>query len=153
MCQLKASHVFLDNPATTVEETFAFLADRAVELGIADDATAVLNAFRKREKEGSTGMVNGFAIPHAKSSAIKAPAVIVVKYAGCVAEWDSMDGEPISVAISLLIPDSEVGTTHIKLLSKTAVMLTDADFRDFLKCSDDACAIAERINANLRKKE
>ena len=150
---MKASHVFLDNPATNVEDALTFLSEKAVELGIADDAAGVLDAYHKREEEGSTGMVNGFSIPHAKASAIKAASIIVVKFANEVADWVTMDDEPVKCAISLLVPDGEAGTTHIKLLSKTAVMLMDDDFREFLKASDDADEIANRINENLEKDE
>ena len=148
---MKASHVFIDNPATNVEDALTFLSEKAVELGIADDAAAVLDAYHKREEEGSTGMVNGFSIPHAKSYAIKAASIIVVKFANEVSDWVTMDDEPVKVAISLLVPDGEAGTTHIKLLSKTAVMLMDDDFREFLKASEDADTIADRINTNLEK--
>ena len=148
---MKASNVFIDNPATTVEEALTFLSKKAVELGIADDAAAVLAAFYKREEEGSTGMVNGFSIPHAKSDAIKDASIIVVKFAGEVSDWVTMDDQPITIAIALLVPDGEAGTTHIRLLSKTAVMLMDDDFVNFLKASGDADEIASRINVNLEK--
>ena len=148
---MQASHVFLNNPATTVEEALTFLSEKAVELDIADEAAAVLEAYKIREEEGSTGMVNGFAIPHAKSEAIKKASVIVVKFAQEVADWETMDDEKITVAISLLVPGGEAGTTHLKLLSKVAVMLMDEDFREEIKASEDVDAIAGRINANLEK--
>ena len=149
---MQASHVFLENPATTVEEALQFLSGKAVELGIADDCQAVLDAFRAREEEGPTGMVNGFAIPHAKTDAISKASVIVVKFAGDVA-WQSLDGEPIHAAIALLVPGAEAGTTHIQLLSKVAVMLMDEDFRNFVGSSSDAEAIAQLINDNLGEDE
>lgn len=150
---MKASHVCVGVPATTLEELFAFLSEKAVELGIADDAEAVRAAYFKREDEGSTGMVNGFAIPHAKSPAINAPAIIVAKLTGQIMGWASLDGEPIEIAISLLVPNCDANTAHIRLLSKTAVMLMDPGFRELLKGSDDAEEIAARINAELEKDE
>lgn len=150
---MQASHVFLDNPAATVEEALTFLSEKAVELGIADDASAVLDAFHKREEEGSTGMVNGFSIPHAKSDAIKSASVIVVKFANEIDDWETMDEEKIKIAISLLVPGAEAGTTHLKLLSKVAVMLMQEDFREAVKASEDPEAIAALINENLEDDE
>lgn len=150
---MQASHVFLDNPATTVEEALTFLSEKAVELGIADDASAVLDAYHKREEEGSTGMVNGFSIPHAKSDAIKSASVIVVKFTNEIEDWETMDEEKIKTAISLLVPGAEAGTTHLKLLSKVAVMLMQEDFRETVKASDDPEAIAALINENLEDDE
>ncbi len=148
---MQASHVFLDNPATPLEEALAFLSGKAVELGLADDAAAVLDAYRKREEEGSTGMVNGFAIPHAKDDAIKQAAVIVVKYANEIADWETMDEDKITCAISLLVPGAEAGTTHLKLLSKVAVMLMQEDFRETVRASSDAEEIADLINTKLEE--
>lgn len=150
---MQASHVFLDNPAATVEEALTFLSEKAVELGIADDASAVLDAYHKREEEGSTGMVNGFSIPHAKSDAIKSASVIVVKFANEIDDWETMDEEKIKIAISLLVPGAEAGTTHLKLLSKVAVMLMQEDFRETVKASEDPEAIAALINENLEDDE
>lgn len=145
---VKASHVFLDNPAKSVDEALEFLSQKVVELGISDDAQASLDAFKAREAEGTTGMMEGFAIPHAKTGAIKEAAVLVVKFAGDV-EWESMDGKPIRVAIALCVPGGEAGTTHLQLLSKVAVMLMDEGFRNDVLAYADAAAIAERINGGL----
>ena len=145
---VKASNVFLDNPATTVDEALDFISGKAVELGLANDKQAVLEAFKVREGEGTTGMMGSFAIPHAKSAAITDAAVIVVKFAGDVA-WESMDKKPIRVAIALLIPDAEAGTTHLQILSKVAIMLMDEEFRSQTLEDVDPASIARRINARL----
>lgn len=145
---VKASNVFLDNPATTVDEALSFLSKKAVELGIADDEQATFDAFKQRESEGTTGMMGGFAIPHAKAAAVKQAAILVVKFAGDVA-WDSMDDQPIRVAIALLIPDDEAGTTHLQLLSKVAVLLMDEKFRSETLADEDAASIAARIDEGL----
>ena len=145
---VKASNVFLDNPATTVDEALDFISGKAVELGLANDKQAVLEAFKVREGEGTTGMMGSFAIPHAKSAAITDAAVIVVKFAGDVA-WESMDKKPIRVAIALLIPDAEAGTTHLQILSKVAIMLMDEEFRSQTLEDGDPASTARRINARL----
>lgn len=145
---VKVSHVYLNNSSANVDEALAFLSDKAVELGIAEDRDAVLAAFKEREAEGTTGMMGGFAIPHAKSDAIKDAAILVVKFAGDV-EWESMDGKPIRVAIALLVPGGEAGTTHLKLLSKVAVLLMDDAFRSAVLAAAAADAIADAVNKGL----
>lgn len=143
-----ASHVILDNASTTVDEVLQFLAQQAVEAGIASDADAVFESFKAREAEGTTGMMGGFAIPHAKSSAVSADGVFVVKFAQGVA-WPSMDDQPITCAIALLSPVAEAGTTHLSMLSKVAVMLMDAEFRTAVLEASDTQAIADLINKGL----
>ena len=142
---VKAEQVFLDNPATTVDEALEFLSKKAVELGLSDDEAAVLEAFKAREAMGTTGMQNGFAIPHCKSLAVKGASVIVVKFAGDVA-WKSMDDSPIRVAIALLVPDNKAGTTYLRMLSQLAVMLMQEEFREKVLSTDDPEELAAIVN-------
>ena len=144
---INSAHVFLDVPAATVDEVFAFLSDKAVELGISDDRDAVLEAFKAREALGSTGMTGGFAIPHAKTDAVKAASLVAVKFTDTV-EWASMDGEPIKAAIALFAPASDP-TTYLGLLSKVAVLLHDEKFRAGIFASEDVAEIADAIAAGL----
>ena len=143
-----ASNVVLGQSAASVDDALKLLAEKAVELGLAEDAEGVYEAFKAREAEGTTGMTGGFAIPHAKSEAIKQAGMIVVKFAEGV-EWASMDNAPITCAISILTPAAEAGTTHLQLLSKVAVLLMDEGFRSAVQAADSAEKIAELVNAGI----
>lgn len=143
-----ASNVLLNQSAASVDEALELLANKAVELGLSDDAAGVLEAFKAREAEGTTGMTGGFAIPHAKSDAIKQAGMIVAKFSEGV-KWASMDNEPITCAIAILTPAAEAGTTHLQLLSKVAVLLMDEGFRSNVQSADDAAKIAELVNAGI----
>lgn len=146
---VKVENVFVAEDFASRDEALSFVSNQAVKDGLADDADAVMNAFLAREAEGTTGMTEGFAIPHAKSDAITEAAVIVVKDDSGVTGWDTMDGAPVNVAIALLIPGAQAGTTHLKILSKVAEALMDEDFRATVKGSSDAAKIAKTINARL----
>lgn len=146
---VKVENVFVAEDFASRDEALSFVSNQAVKAGVASDADAVMNAFLAREAEGTTGMMEGFAIPHAKSDAITEAAVIVVKDESGVTGWDTMDGAPVNVAIALLIPGAQAGTTHLKILSKVAEALMDEDFRATVKGSSDAAEIAKTINARL----
>ena len=146
---VKVENVFVAEDFASRDEALSFVSNQAVKAGIANDADAVMKAFLAREAEGTTGMMEGFAIPHAKSDAITEAAVIVVKDESGVTGWDTMDGAPVNVAIALLIPGAQAGTTHLKILSKVAEALMDEDFRATVKGSTDAAEIAKTINARL----
>ena len=146
---VKIENVFVAEDFASRDEALSFVSNQAVKAGLANDADAVMNAFLAREAEGTTGMMEGFAIPHAKSDAITEAAVIVVKDESGVTGWDTMDGAPVNVAIALLIPGAQAGTTHLKILSKVAEALMDEDFRATVKGSTDAAEIAKTINARL----
>ena len=140
--------VFVNQSLESREALLRFVADKAAEFGITDNADAVYDAFMAREGMGETGMTDGFAVPHAKSDDIKDAAVIVVKNDHAL-EWPSFDEKPVDVAIALLVPGGEAGTTHIKLLSKTAVLLMKDEFKNLVHGTDDPAAIADAINAGI----
>lgn len=71
---VSASQVTIGYAAASREDALHYLSEQAVELGFADDASAVEAAFIARENEAETGLVAGFAVPHAKSDAIDPPA-------------------------------------------------------------------------------
>ena len=143
-----SNDVFVNQHAESRDEVLRFISQKAVELGVTDDADAVYKAFIAREDMGETGMTDGFAVPHAKDAAIKKAAVIVFKNDHAL-DWPSFDEKPVDIAISLLVPAGEAGTTHIKLLSKTAVLLMKDDFKNLVRGSDDPQAIADAINKGI----
>lgn len=146
---VKASNVFCDQKVDDRDAALKFISDNAVAAGIADDADALLASFLKREAEGTTGMVDGFAIPHAKTDAVKQASVMVLKAPEGVPGWDTMDEAPVTCAIALLVPEAEAGTSHLQILSKVAMALTDDDFRAACKDATDPAAVASLINERL----
>ncbi|WP_288713986.1 PTS sugar transporter subunit IIA [uncultured Parolsenella sp.] len=141
-------NILLNQQAATKEEVLRTISDAAARLGVADDADAVYAAFLAREEIDKTGMVDGFAVPHCKTDAVKSAAVIIFKNAQPV-EWPSLDDKPVDIAMALLIPDSEAGTTHLRLLSKAAMLLMDDNFKSKLRESDDAADLAATLNVEL----
>ena len=141
-------NILLNQQATTKEEALRTISDAAARIGVADDADAVCAAFLAREEIDKTGMVDGFAVPHCKTDAVKSAAVIIFKNAQPV-EWPSLDDKPVDIAMALLIPDSEAGTTHLRLLSKAAMLLMDDNFKSKLRESDDAADLAATLNVEL----
>ena len=145
---LKENQVLVNQNFKTQDEVFEFLAKQAVTIGIANDGSAVLKDLKKREAEGSTGMIDGFAIPHAKSAAIMTPSILIIKLNAGI-EWHSLDGQLITTLISLLIPEKETGRGHLQLLSKVATLLMKEDFKQQLNALNDSAEIAKYINAQL----
>lgn len=140
--------IFMNESLSSQEEVFHFIAQKAVSLGISNDENAVYNGLVEREQQGTTGMMDGFAIPHAKSSAITNPKIVIVRLAGEI-DWNSMDGKPTSFIFSLLIPDGEAGTTHLKLLATVARMLMKADVKEALLGATSAEQIEAVLNSHL----
>ena len=145
---VKPEQVFVGESFASRDELLTFVSKKAVEQGIAQDADELMSAFIAREDMGTTGMTDNFAIPHAKSTTVTNAAVMAIKTSD-IAGWETLDQKPVEVAIALLIPDTEAGTTHLKLLSKVAEALMDDEFRSAVKGTDDAATIAKLINGRL----
>lgn len=146
---VKSQNVLLDIACASKAEALDLLSRKAVELGITEDYDTVRAAFDAREAEGSTGMMDGFSVPHAKCDAIAGAAVIVLRFANAVADWESIDGSDIMFAIALLVPGAEAGTTHIQLLAKVARALMDEEFRNVIRTADQPDQVSDVINARL----
>lgn len=124
--------ILIDISANSQEEVFTLISCEAIDRGYAENSNLLLEALNNRENEGTTGMMDGFAIPHAKSNTIKIPALVILKLITGV-EWNSMDGKKIDFVISLLIPEEEKSNTHLKLLSKVAKLLMNEEVKNLLR--------------------
>ena len=84
----------------------------------------------RREEEGSTGIGEGIAIPHAKTSAVKAPGLAAMLVQDGV-DFDSLDGEPAKLFFLIAAPDTE-DNGHLDVLSHLSMLLMNDDFRSEL---------------------
>ena len=150
MALLNNDHVILDCAVTARDEALDLAAQKAAELGVGADASTLAEALKAREAEGSTGMMGGFAIPHCKCAEVADPCIVVLRFAEPV-EWETMDKAPVKVAVALFIPDGERGTEHLRILSKLAVMVSDANFCSSVFDAAEASQVVEAINAGLEQ--
>ena len=80
-------------------------------------ASLLAEKFMDRERLDSTGFGNGVAIPHAKIPNLKNPMVAVTRFEEGI-EWDAIDGEPVKVAIALIMPDGDEANTHLQVIAQ-----------------------------------
>jgi fructose-specific phosphotransferase system IIA component len=105
------------------------------------DAERVRTAIFEREKIMSTGVGNGFAIPHGKTDAV---SDIVAAFAVTAEpiDYESLDEKPVRLVFLLVGRDNMVGP-HIKLLSRISRLMNKEDFRRRLMELDTPQAILE----------
>ncbi|WP_369675828.1 fructose PTS transporter subunit IIA, partial [Enterococcus faecium] len=102
----------------------------------------------EREKEGTTGIMSGFAIPHAKSQTINEPSLIIVTLNKGI-EWNSLDRQSVDFIFALFIPDSEAGTTHLKLLTLVARSLMRKEVTEQLRAAKSKTEIAAILTKEI----
>ncbi len=91
------------------------------------DKEKVRKAIFERERIMSTGVGNGFAIPHGKTDAV---TDIVAAFAVTAEpiDYQSLDEKPVRLVFLLVGKDNLVGP-HIKLLSRISRLMNKEDFR------------------------
>lgn len=145
---ISADNVFLHCPVATRDELLEFVAEKAVEQGVATDKDALVQAFLDREATESCGLVSGVAVPHAKCASVTRPCVMVVRSDNEL-DWETMDHIPVRCAVAIMVPDTDAGTPYLRLLAKAAVMLMDDGFVARVRALDDPAEVAAAVNRGL----
>ena len=95
-----------------------------------EDLESVKAALVEREKSMSTGIGNGVAIPHCTTSRVNdIVAILAISQKGI--DFDSIDNNPVRIAILLLVPKNKL-TQHIKTLANIAKVMSDEKLRNLI---------------------
>ncbi len=96
------------------------------------DPAAYKEGILKREDMGTTAIGMEIAIPHAKSEAVKAPALTALTVPDGV-DYGAPDGEPCKLLF--MIAATTDGDVHLEVLARMMQMLMDPGFTDDLKAA------------------
>ncbi|MFE0911208.1 fructose-specific PTS transporter subunit EIIC [Streptomyces sp. NPDC058812] len=114
---------------------------------VADVEELVRTALR-REEQGTTGLGEEIAIPHAKTDAVTAPIVGFARSAEGI-EWGSLDGTEAKLVFMISVPEAAAGDEHLRILALLSRKLMDTDFRARLQTAQDEAAIL-RVLADVQ---
>lgn len=139
-------NVMLDMQATgkreAIEELVEFLAASCDKC----NADRVLEAVLGRERDGSTGLEKGVAIPHAKCDAIDQLRFVVGVHRQGI-DFASQDGKPAHLFFLMIAPTSESGP-HVQAIAKIVKMIKLDRFRESLlkaKSPEEVIETIERV--------
>ena len=107
-----------------------------------------------REEEGSTGIGEGIAIPHAKTNAVKAPGLAAMIVAEGV-DFASLDDQPAKLFFLIAAPDTE-DNVHLDVLSRLSTLLMDEEFTTALyaaKSPKEFLSIIDKFEADKLAEE
>lgn len=144
---LKENMVFLNFEASNKEEAIDKFVDSLAKVGTIKDVNVLKDALLEREKLGSTGIGNGIALPHARSSAIKDLTVAFFRSEKGFDFKAIEDNEPVKLVFLLLAPVS-AGGPYLKLLAQISRLLRSEDFRNSLLKAKDEAAVMQIIQDN-----
>jgi len=108
-----------------------------------DTRGEILSKVLQRESMMSTGIGNGVAIPHGKTRLLdRLVAACGVSRQGI--DFDSMDGEPATLFILLVSPESLRGP-HVKALANVSRLLKEEPVREALKRSESPASFLSTL--------
>ncbi|MFJ8719123.1 fructose-specific PTS transporter subunit EIIC [Streptomyces violaceus] len=106
---------------------------------VADVEELVACALR-REAQGTTGLGEEIAIPHAKTDAVTEPVVGFAR-SGPGVEWGSLDGTKARLVFMIAVPEAAAGDEHLRILALLSRKLMDTGFRERLLAASDESAL------------
>lgn len=102
-------------------------------------ADVVLAALLEREAQGSTGVGQGVAVPHAQIEGLDGMHAVFVRLDAPVA-FDAVDGRPVDLLLALFAPPGD-SSQHLRALARVSRLLRRADLREQLRLARSADAI------------
>ncbi len=95
------------------------------------DREDLLDQLLQREGLASTGLGDGVALPHPRkpSPRFSPEPFVALAHLTKPVEWSALDGKPVHSVLLLLNPTPDV---HLKILSRLAFLLRDAEFQKLL---------------------
>jgi len=127
---LEESFILTDFKSYDKKDIINELIDLHKEDKNVNDLEKVRTAIHAREKEMSTGIGKGFAIPHGKSNAVKDVIVSFGKTTRDI-DYDALDGNPVHL-VFLLVGKVDLVSKYIKLLSRISRVMNKDEFRERL---------------------
>lgn len=140
---LKKDCIELGVKLNSKSEAIDKLVDLHNKAGNLVDAKVYKEGILAREAGETTAIGDGIAIPHAKSEAVKEPALAVVTVPDGV-DYEAMDGKPSNLIFMIAAPND--GDVHLEVLARLMTMLMDADFKNKLLNAPNKDAFLKAID-------
>lgn len=140
--------VLLDLKSLEKQQVLDELAEKLNSAGKLNDIKAYRQAIDAREAESTTGIGEGIAIPHAKTAAVKTPAIAFGRSNAGV-DYQSLDGAPAHLFFMIAASEG-ASNEHLETLSKLSTYLIHQDFREKLmkaKTPEEIIALFEQKEA------
>jgi mannitol/fructose-specific phosphotransferase system IIA component (Ntr-type) len=111
-----------------------------------EDVAAILDSVRDREREMTTGLGDGVAVPHGRTPLVDR-LVVAAGVAKSPVEYGALDGNPVEVFFLLVGPETAAGA-HVKVLSRLARLLRRDDVRRELRSTSDSESFLRVVRAS-----
>lgn len=142
--------MILNLVSTTKEEVIDELATKLDKAGKLSNKQTFIEEIHHRESQSSTGIGEGVAIPHAKSSSVTDPTIVFGRSKAGV-DYDALDGEN-SHLFFMIAATAGANDIHLQTLSRLSTLLMDEKFRQTLMEAGSEEEILEAVDKKEKEK-
>ncbi|MBT2546039.1 PTS sugar transporter subunit IIA [Streptomyces sp. ISL-44] len=121
------------------------MAEMLAATGNVRDVDQLVRVTLAREAQGTTGLGEAIAIPHAKTDAVTRPTVGFAR-SGEGIEWGALDGTKARLIFMISVPEAAAGDEHLRILALLSRKLMDGGFRERLQSAPDEPAILDVLS-------
>ncbi|WP_079478252.1 PTS fructose transporter subunit IIABC [Halobacillus salinus] len=143
--------ILLNMTASSKPEAIDELVGKLDSAGKLSDRDGFKEAIQAREDQSTTGIGEGIAIPHAKTNAVKDPAIAFGRSSEGL-DYESLDGQPTNLFFMIAASEG-ANNTHLETLSRLSSFLMDTSFREKLESAKTEADVIEAINAKEAEEE
>lgn len=136
--------IILDLNSSSKSDVLKELITQLDQAGKLTDKEKFKTDILAREAQSTTGIGDGIAIPHAKSVAVKSPAIAFGRSTAGV-DYESLDGQPAHLFFMIAASDG-ANNDHLEALSRLATFLMDSNFREKILLATSKEAILKAVN-------
>ena len=147
---LTAETIELNLQSTSKDAVIDELIRKLDRAGKLSDPNKFKEAILAREAQSTTGIGEGIAIPHAKTSAVKAPAIVFGRSKEGL-NYESLDGQPAHLFFMIAASEG-ANNAHLQTLSRLSSFLMDKDFRKKLETATSVDEVLDAINKKEAEK-
>ena len=107
----------------------------------------IAKSLQQREILGPTGIGNGVAIPHVK---IRGLTKIIGFFSSLERpiDFEAADKQPVDLIFTLIAPENNNGTEHLKALAMVSRMFSDKDIRCKLRSTENTESLFAILTSN-----
>lgn len=148
---LDINSIDLNPQISNKEEAIDHLVNLLDQSGKLNDKEIYKESVLNREKQSTTGIGDGVAIPHGQSEGVKTAGLsaMVVKER---LDFKSLDGQPTYLFFMIGAPKDSEGA-HLQALAQLSTLLMEEDFRNALINASSKEEFLQLIDAKENKKE
>lgn len=137
--------------STTKKDVIDEMIQKLYENNVINDVLKFRSEIMKRELESSTGLGEGVAMPHAKTSAVNKPAIVFARSTTGV-DYEALDGEDTYIFFMIAATEGQ-NQMHIETLAKLSKLLLKEGFIDRLKSSESPEDVYKTIDDYAEESE